>query len=122
VIIRRGIIQDITERKETTKESELRYQSLVEKLPIGIVIHNHGKLVFANAQAHYILGVKKSKDFIGSSVLDFVHPDYRDRIRERMAEVAAGVPAPMMEQKYVRTDGKIVDVEANPPFRLFSEI
>jgi PAS domain S-box-containing protein len=112
VIIRRGIIQDITERKETTKESELRYQSLVEKLPIGIVIHNHGKLVFANAQAHYILGVKKSKDFIGSSVLDFVHPDYRDRIRERMAEVAAGVPAPMMEQKYVRTDGKIVDVEA----------
>jgi PAS domain S-box-containing protein len=112
VIIRRGIIQDITERKETTKESEIRYQSLVERLPIGIVIHTQGKLVFANAQAHLILGVKKSKDFIGSNVLDFVHPDYRDRVRERMMEVAAGVPAPMMEQKYVRTDGKIVDVEA----------
>jgi PAS domain S-box-containing protein len=51
-IVRGGIIQDITEKKETAKESELRYQSLVERLPIGIVIHNKGRLVFANAQAY----------------------------------------------------------------------
>jgi PAS domain S-box-containing protein len=112
VIIRRGIIQDITERKETLKESELRYQSLVEKLPIGIVIHNKGNLVFANAQAYSIFGVKASKSLIGKNVLDFVHPDYRLKIAERMKEVDAGVPVPMMEQKYLRTDGKIVDVEA----------
>jgi PAS domain S-box-containing protein len=112
IIRRRGIIQDITVRKETSKESELRYQSLVEKLPIGIVIHNKGSLVFANAQAYSIFGVKPSKSLIGTSVLDFVHPDYRLKIAERMKEVAAGVPVPMMEQKYLRTDGKIVDVEA----------
>jgi PAS domain S-box-containing protein len=112
VIIRRGIIQDITERKETLKESELRYQSLVEKLPIGIVIHNKGNLVFANTQAYSIFGVKSSKSLIGKNVLDFVHPDYRLKIAERMKEVDAGVPVPMMEQKYLRTDGKIVDVEA----------
>jgi PAS domain S-box-containing protein len=29
-----------------------------------------------------------------------------------MKEVAAGVPAPMMEQKYIRVDGKVIDVEA----------
>jgi PAS domain S-box-containing protein len=112
VIRRRGIIQDITIRKETAKESELRYQSLVEKLPIGIVIHNKGSLVFANAQAYSIFGVKPTRSLIGTSVLDFVHPDYRGKIAERMKEVAAGVPVPMMEQKYLRTDGKIVDVEA----------
>ena len=50
-IIRRGIIQDITERKETAKESEVRYQSLVEHLPIGVIIHKEGTIVFANAQA-----------------------------------------------------------------------
>jgi PAS domain S-box-containing protein len=112
VIRRRGIIQDITIRKETAKESELRYQSLVEKLPIGIVIHNKGSLVFANAQAYSIFGVKPTRSLIGTSVLDFVHPDYRGKIAERMKEVAGGVPVPMMEQKYLRTDGKIVDVEA----------
>ena len=112
VIIRRGIIQDITERKETTKESELKYQSLVEKLPIGIVIHKEGRLLFANTQAFLILGVKKTNELIGSNVMDFVHPDYRMGILQRMKEVAAGVPAPMMEQKYVRADGRIIEVEA----------
>jgi PAS domain S-box-containing protein len=111
-IIRRGIIQDITAKKETAKESELRYQSLVEKLPIGIVIHRNGNLVFANAQAYSIFGVNETKSLIGSSVLDFVHPDYRTKIAERMREAAAGVPAPMMEQKYLRADGRIIDVEA----------
>jgi PAS domain S-box-containing protein len=111
VIIRRGIIQDVTARKETSKESEIRYQSLVERLPIGIVIHNHGKLVFANKQAHIILGAKET-ELVGTHVLNHVHPDYKDGIVDRLKEVAATIPAPMVEQKYVRMDGKVVDVEA----------
>ena len=110
-ILRCGIIQDITERQETYKESELRYQALVEKLPIGIVIHQGGKLLFANNQAHLILGVKKSEDLIGSNVLHFVHPDHHENILRRMEGVAAGIPAPMVEQQYIRADGKVVDVE-----------
>jgi PAS domain S-box-containing protein len=112
IIIRRGIIQDITERKESARESEVRYQALVEKLPIGIVIHKEGKLLFANTQAYLILGVKKSNDLIGTNILDFVHPDYKPAITQRMQEVAAGVPAPMVEQRYIRVDGRIIDVEA----------
>lgn len=110
-IIRRGIIQDITERKETAHESEMRYQALVEKLPIGIVIHKQGKLLFANGQAHSILGVKQSRDLVDINILDFVHPDYRENIIQRISEVQAGVPAPMMEQKFIRKDGRVVDVE-----------
>jgi PAS domain S-box-containing protein len=111
-VLRRGIIQDVTERRETAKESELRYQSLVEKLPIGIVIHKKGQLVYANAQAYNIFGIKSPKGLIGTHVLDFVHPEYRARIAERMKELEGGVPVPMMEQKYLRADGKPVDVEA----------
>lgn len=121
-VVRRGIIQDITERKETARESEIRYQALVEKLPIGIVIHRQGKLIFANTQAHMILGAKKSKALLGTSVLDFVHPDYREAVQHRMQEASAGVPVPMMEQKYIRLDGKIVDVEAMAfPFSFLGE-
>lgn len=112
VILRRGIIQDVTERRESLKESELRYQTLVERLPIGIVVHNHGKLVFANAQAHVILGAQPS-ELVGKHVLNFVHPDYRDKILDRLKEAASAVPAPMMEQKYIRADGKVIDVEAS---------
>jgi PAS domain S-box-containing protein len=111
-VIRHGVIQDVTERKETIKESELRYQTLVERLPIGIVVHNHGKLVFANAQAHVILGANKS-ELIGKHVLNYVHPDYRDNILGKLKEVALVDPAPMVEQKYIRVDGKVVDVETS---------
>ncbi len=112
VTIRRGIIQDITERKSLGKESEIRYQGLVERLPMGIAIHNHGKLVFANAHAHLILGAQKPTEIVGTHVMNYIHPDYRENLLERMREVAAGVPAPMIEQKFVRVDGKIIDVEA----------
>lgn len=110
-IIRRGVIQDITERKESAKETELRYLSLVERLPIGVVIHRHGKLVFANAQAYQILGGKKTKDLIGIDVMNFVHPDFHQRIMRRMKEVVEGMPSPMVEQRYIRIDGKVIDVE-----------
>lgn len=111
-IIRRGFIQDITALKESLNESEIKYQSLVEKLPIGIVIHKKGTLLFANTQAYSIFGIKEPDGLIGTNILNFVHPDYRQVIVERMAEVAEGLQAPLMEQKYVRTDGKIIDVEA----------
>lgn len=110
-IIRRGIIQDITERREKEKESELRYQVLVDKLPIGIVIHKQGTLIYANAQAYSIFGIQNANGLIGKNVLDFVHPDYHQKVAERMEEILAGVPAPMMEQKYLRADGKTLDVE-----------
>jgi PAS domain S-box-containing protein len=111
VIIRRGIIQDITERIETARESEERYQSLIERLPIGVVIHKQGKLVFANAFAHAILGGEKSQKLVGTDVLNFVHPEYHQRVIRRMKEVAVGLPGAMIEQKYVRQDGQVIDVE-----------
>lgn len=111
VIVRRGIIQDITERKETARESEARYQSLVERLPIGVVIHKQGKLVFANAFAHSILGGEKSDTLVGTDLLTFVHPDYHQRVIRRMKEVAEGMPGAMIEQKYLRQDGQTIDVE-----------
>jgi PAS domain S-box-containing protein len=110
-IISRGIIQDKTGKRDIQAESEMRYQSLVERLPIGIVIHNHGKIVFANVQAHIILGATKS-ELIGTHVFNYVHQDYRDRIIHRLKEVVENDPVPLVEQKYVRLDGKVIDVEA----------
>jgi PAS domain S-box-containing protein len=111
VVIRRGLIQDITERKESAREGELRYLALVERLPVGVVIHKNGRLLFANSQAHQILGAKKTRQLVGTDVLNFVHPDFHNRIIRRMKEVAEGLPGAMVEQKYVCMDGKVIDVE-----------
>ena len=110
-ILRRGLIQDITERKETAKESEVRYQALLERLPIGVAIYRDGKVLFANTQAHLILGADKSQNLIGTDVLNFVEPEHHQRIIRRMKDVAEGLPGAMVEQKYIRLDGRRVDVE-----------
>jgi PAS domain S-box-containing protein len=121
IIVRRGVIQDITERKELARESEQRYLSLVDRLPIGIVVHKQGKLVFANSQAYQILGCKKTDELIGTDVLNFVHPDYHQRLARRMKE-PAGLLAPMVEQQYIRMDGKVIDVETmSSPFTFQGE-
>ena len=56
-IIRRGIVQDITARKDRADESEVKYVESIELLPIGIIIHKQGKLIYVDAQAYAILGV-----------------------------------------------------------------
>lgn len=111
-VCRRGIIQDVTDRREYFKESELRYDALVERLPIGIVVHNHGKLVYANAQAHEILGAEPPS-LVNTHVLNYIHPDYRDNIVGKLKEVAAVTPTKMVEQKFLRVDGKVIDVETS---------
>ena len=45
-IIRRGVIQDITARKDRADESEVKYLESIELLPIGIIIHKKGKLLY----------------------------------------------------------------------------
>ncbi|MDH4090188.1 MAG: PAS domain S-box protein [Cyclobacteriaceae bacterium] len=110
LIIRRGIIQDVTLRKETFNESEVEYQSLVERLPIGVAVQNQGSLVYVNAQAQIILGAKEKQDLIGKDALNFIDPVTNQRITPRV-EVAGASPELMVEQKCMRLDGKLIDVE-----------
>jgi PAS domain S-box-containing protein len=109
-IIRRGIIQDITERKETAKESEVRYQSLVEHLPIGVIIHKEGTIVFANAQAQVILCVEPNASLIGKDILSFVEREHHPYVIRSM-RIQGGAPEAMVEQKYLSIYGLPIDVE-----------
>jgi PAS domain S-box-containing protein len=58
-----------------------------------------------------ILGADKSQNLIGTDVLNFVEPEHHQRIVRRMKEVADGLPGAMVEQKYIRLDGRLIDVE-----------
>ncbi len=111
-VIQRGVIQDITDKKRTDMESELRYQSMVEHLPVGIIIHKDGNLVFANSYAYRTFGADETKDFSGSDIFQYMHPDFRAATIRRMNKVLDGKPVALAEQKYLRVDGSEIDVEA----------
>lgn len=109
-VLRKGIIIDITDRKHEELRQELRYQALVESLPLGIGIHVNGKIVMANAYAHKLLRAR-SYELIDRNVMDFVHPDFRSVVVERMKRVMEGETVPVVEEQFVCLDGEVIDVE-----------
>ncbi len=109
-----GVIFDITERKraeEAIRESEDRYRSLVEASPDAILVHSDGRLVFANQAAASLLGAEMAEELIGRPVFDIVHPDHREIVEQRLLAQAHGERAPLIEERFVRLDGSIIDVE-----------
>jgi PAS domain S-box-containing protein len=93
-------------------ESEEQYRILVEKSPLGIAVHRGGKLIYANQSALKIFGLEAADEYLGKSVMDFVHPDYQqivsDRVKTMYLEKGA---VEAVEEKWVRPDGRVIDVE-----------
>ena len=98
--------------EEKIRESEHRYRQLVELSPDAIAIHCEGKIVFVNSAAVSMLGATGTDDLLGKAALEIVHPDDRDIVQQRIADVLRfGKPAPMIEERFIRLDGAVIDVE-----------
>jgi PAS domain S-box-containing protein len=94
------------------RESEERYRQLVELSPEGIGVERDDKIVFVNTAAAKLLGCENPEELIGKSILDFVHPDFRDRTHRQLEYLRRKQKAlPLREDKFLRTDGTVLDVE-----------
>ncbi|HEV8187758.1 MAG TPA: PAS domain S-box protein [Pyrinomonadaceae bacterium] len=94
------------------KESEERYRSLVELSPDAIVVHHEGKFTYVNPAAVKLWGASSPEDLIGRSVLDVVHPHFCDHVKEGIDYIQTfQQPTTLAEQKYLRLDGSVIDVE-----------
>ena len=111
----RGVVRDITEQKKTEaalKESEERYRRLVELSPEAIVVHSEGKILYVNPAAQKLWGASAPEELIGKSILDVVHRDYRELVKERVRQVGEdGMPSALAEEKFLTLDGRTIDVE-----------
>jgi PAS domain S-box-containing protein len=105
------IIREKSIAEEALRESEERYRLIVEKSPNTIAIHQDGKLVFMNPAGAKLVGAKTSEELIGRSILDVVHPDGRRNVIKRMQQVAEGLVAPLFEEKFIKIDETVIDVE-----------
>ena len=109
-----AIARDITSRKlaeELLKESEERYRRLVELSPVAIAVHSGGKIVYANAAAAKLLGTSEPSELIDRPILSLVHPEDHALVKERVSLMMQGNEVDLTEERFVRLDGEIIDVE-----------
>ena len=114
-----GIAIERRKAEDALREAEDRYRRLVELSPEPIFVHQDTKYVYVNLAGVKLLGAADAQELLGRTVFDFVHPDMRDIIGERIRkQLDEGRPAPMMEQVYLRKDGSPVEVEvSSAPFQ-----
>jgi PAS domain S-box-containing protein len=111
----RGLLIDISGQKrieEELRNSEERYKQLIESLPVAFAIHSEEKIIYVNAAAVKLMGADDKEKLTGKSILDFVHPEYREVVLTRIENMLSpSYSQNLVEEKIIRPDGSVIDVE-----------
>ena len=103
----------LTAANDALTESEERFRRLVEALPDALYVHSGGKIVFVNPFGIRLLGAQQPEQLVGKDILEIVHPDYRDLIRQRIQRCyETGTASSPQECFLVALDGSSVQVES----------
>lgn len=111
------ILRDITERKQAEqllRRNEERYRQLIAASPLAIVVYRADKVILINDAGLKLFGAVTQSEILGKSHFDLFHPDSHALIRERTQQLLEGrTIVPIVEEKILTLDGRIVEVEVN---------
>lgn len=109
------ILSDISDRYKIENElqiSEERYRLLVELSPDAIFVNRNNKIEFVNPAALELFGAQFNEQLIGKSPFEVFHPDSHEVMRKRITTMLEfNEPVPFIQEKIIRMDGSIRDVE-----------
>ncbi|MEO8117792.1 MAG: PAS domain S-box protein [Rhodoferax sp.] len=107
-----GLLHTLAQRERALRENEERSRTLLEWSPESIAVHRDGKLIYVNPAAIKMFGAASARDLIGTPLLDRIHPDCHALALTRAKSIAEhGVSTPMIEEKFLKLDGTIINVE-----------
>ncbi len=107
-------VQERTRAQAVLQESEERYRQLVEQPFDGICVQHENVIVYINSTGVKLLGGERPEEIVGRSILDILHPDYRGPAQPGIdPTIPPGITPPTGEEKFIRLDGKEIDVEVS---------
>ena len=115
-VVNRELVKWRLEEEKRTKElreSEKRFRSIVEGAPVPIFIQTDKKFAFLNEAAVKLFGANDRNELIGKNVFERFHPDYHDKINERIRTIneKGNSVRDFLKQRFIRLDGGEIWVE-----------
>lgn len=93
-------------------ESRERYRKLINLSPGAILTSRGNRITFVNAACLELLGTKDATQLLGRSPLEIFHSSCHAVVSERIAElIQKEQTSSLIEEKVVKLDGTVVDVE-----------
>jgi len=125
------LVEERARRKEAEQalqKSEERYRQLVELCPDALLVQSDDHIVFANTAAARLLGADSVEQLIGKPLKEIIRPDYWEMMQRRLRQLREegttffwksaesrmqrdAAVVPFIEEKFVRLDNQVVDVE-----------
>jgi diguanylate cyclase (GGDEF)-like protein/PAS domain S-box-containing protein len=99
------------------RDAELRYRTLVDLSPDGIMVYKNRIATFVNRAGRQLFGADETTDLINFNLPKAIHPDDWPLIEQRSLRLAEGLSNPAIVMRGVRLDGSVFDLElSSAPF------
>lgn len=88
--------------------SEESYKQLLDSLPNAVIIHQDSQVIYVNKEAVSMIGAQHKEELIGTSIFNYLFPEYKDRLEERLKQVKKeNQPLNNIEYKFIKLDGSV---------------
>jgi two-component system sporulation sensor kinase A len=103
--------EKIKERELKRKEEGYTAFDLIEHLPNGLFLTVDGVIKYVNEAGTRMLGASQKSQLIDTSVYDYIEENLHDIVKQRIRSVQQGFRVGLMEQRWYRLDGRMIEVE-----------
>lgn len=100
--------------KQLTGVKENGFINILDNAILPVFIHTQGIFSYLNNAALDVYGAKEPGDILGKPIETIIHPQYKDQIYRRIKQLnKGGLNSPLSQQKHVKLDGTVIDVEVS---------
>ena len=116
-----GLIDELAEQRRALEEALVEAQrstaenrELLDRLPVFVMIHRDGVLLWLNRANLDALGYANVEDVVGRTLLDLVEPESREFIRDRMRTPVGSNLPPLSQIRLLARNGRVIVTEIAP--------